>query len=163
MGTVARVSSDADRRSELLAALHQAGRENSNAAVMFHAAVGARMGLGMTEEKTLDLLEREGPLTAGDIAGQTGLAPASVSGLIDRLERKGFVRRVRDHNDGRRVIVEMNREQVATFGTLFAAFVAGLEALYASYTDEQLAVILDFLRRSAAIQRDATGELTSQT
>ena len=57
----------------------------------------------------------------------------------------------------------MNREHVATFGTLFAAFVAGLEALYASYTDEQLAVILDFLRRSAAIQRDATGELTSQT
>jgi len=48
------VSSDADRRGELLAALHQAGREHSNAAVMFHAAVGARMGLGMTEEKTLD-------------------------------------------------------------------------------------------------------------
>ncbi|MEH1126989.1 MarR family winged helix-turn-helix transcriptional regulator [Micromonospora sp. CPCC 206061] len=146
----------------MLAALHQAGREHSNAAVMFHAAVGARMGLGMTEEKTLDLLERDGPLTAGEIAAQTGLAPASVSGLIDRLERKEFVRRVRDHDDGRRVIIEMNREHVASFGTLFATFVAGLEALYASYTDEQLAVILDFLRRSAAIQREATGELTSQ-
>ncbi|MEJ3746855.1 MarR family transcriptional regulator [Actinomycetes bacterium KLBMP 9797] len=157
------MSSDADRRGELLAALHQAGREHSNAAVMFHAAVGARMGLGMTEEKTLDLLEREGPLTAGEIAAHTGLAPASVSGLVDRLERKGFVRRVRDRGDGRRVIVEMNREHVGSFGALFATFVAGLEALYAGYTDEQLAVILDFLRRSSAIQREATGELTSQT
>ncbi|GLI02151.1 MarR family winged helix-turn-helix transcriptional regulator [Phytohabitans aurantiacus] len=156
------MSRDADRR-ELLAALHQAGRENSNAAVMFHAAVGARMGLNMTEEKSLDLLEREGALTAGEIAARTGLAPASVSGLIDRLERKGFVRRVRDNDDGRRVIVEMNREHVASFGTLFAGFVDGLEALYASYTNEQLHVILDFLRRSAAIQREATGELTSQT
>jgi DNA-binding MarR family transcriptional regulator len=158
MEMVARVSRE-DRRSELLAALHQAGREHSNAAVMFHAAVGARMGLGLTEEKTLDLLEREAALTVGEIAARTGLAPASVSGLIDRLERKGFVRRVRDRADGRRVIVEIDREHVASFGALFATFVAGLEALYAGYSDEQLEVILDFLRRSAAIQREATGEV----
>lgn len=160
MRMVTRVSSDGDRRSELLAALNQAGREHSNAAVMFHAALGARMGLSMTEEKTLDLLEREGPLTAGEIAAHTGLASASVSGLIDRLERKEFVHRARDNADGRRVIVEINREHVASFGALFATFVAGLEALYAGYTDEQLGVILDFMRRSAAIQREATGELT---
>ncbi|WP_328433087.1 MarR family winged helix-turn-helix transcriptional regulator [Streptomyces sp. NBC_00425] len=160
---MARVSSDADRRGELLAALHQAGREHSNAAVMFHAAVGARMGLGMTEEKTLDLLEREGPFTAGEIVARTGLAPASVSGLVDRLERKGFVRRSRDHADGRRVIVEIERDRVASFGVLFADFVSGLEALYADYTDEQLDVILDFLRRSAAVQQRATGTLTGET
>jgi DNA-binding MarR family transcriptional regulator len=140
-------------------ALHQAGREHSNAAVMFHTAVGARMGLGVTEEKTLGLLEREGALTAGEIAARTGLAPASVSGLIDRLERKQFVRRARDRDDGRRVIVEINREHVASFGALITAFVAELEALYADYSDEQLTVILDFLRRSAAIQREATGEM----
>ncbi|WP_405816986.1 hypothetical protein OG241_20500 [Streptomyces sp. NBC_01390] len=105
-----------DRRGELLAALHRAGREHSNAAVTFHAAVGARTGLGLTEEKTLDL-----------------------------LERKGFVRRVRDRDDGRRVIVEIEREHVASFGGLFAGFVAGLEALCAGYSDEQLEVILDFM------------------
>lgn len=160
MGTVAEVSRET-RRTALLAELHQAGREHSNAAVMFHAAVGARMGLGMTEEKTLDLLERDGALTAGEISARSGLAPASVSGLLDRLERKGFVRRVRDRVDGRRVIVEINREHVGSFGALFATFVAGLDALYASYSDEQLEVILDFLRRSAAIQRDATAELTA--
>ncbi|WP_371576902.1 MarR family transcriptional regulator [Streptomyces sp. NBC_01314] len=157
------MSRDTDRRGELLAALHRAGREHSNAAVMFHAAVGARMGLGLTEEKTLDLLERERALTAGEIAARTGLAPASVSGLIDRLERKGFVRRVRDRDDGRRVIVEIDQEHVASFGDLFATFVAGLEALYADYSEEQLGLILDFLLRSATIQREATSEVTGPT
>ncbi|MFE7762048.1 MarR family winged helix-turn-helix transcriptional regulator [Streptomyces sp. NPDC057438] len=86
----------------------------------------------------------------------------SVSGLVDRLERKGFVRRTRDQADGRRVIVEIDRDHVASFGALFADFVTGLETLYAGYTDEQLDVILDFLRRSAAVQQQATGKLTGQ-
>ena len=148
------------RRTELLAALGEAGRAHSNAAVMFHAALSARMDLGATEEKALDLLERLGPLTAGDIARHSGLAPASASGLIDRLERKGFVRRVRDGADRRRVIVEVVPESIAGFAGLFADFVARLDELYAGYDDDQLALILDFLRRSAEVQREATARLT---
>ncbi|GAA4229633.1 DNA-binding MarR family transcriptional regulator [Streptosporangium album] len=147
-------------RDQVLAALHEAGREHGNAAVMFHTAISARMGLGMSEEKTLDLLQRLGPLTAGEIAGHSGLAPASVSGLIDRLEHKGFVRRIRDTEDRRRVIVEIRHDSIAGFGSLFDGFVQGLEGLYATYTDEQLEVILDFLRRSAEVQREATAVIT---
>ncbi|MER5422690.1 MarR family winged helix-turn-helix transcriptional regulator [Streptosporangium roseum] len=146
-------------RERLLAALVEAGREHSNTAVMFHTAVSARMGLGMTEEKTLDLLQRLGPLAAGEIAEHSGLAPASVSGLIDRLERKGFVRRIRDTEDRRRVIVEIRYDSIAGFGALFEDLVRGLEGLYATYTDEQLELILDFLRRSAEVQRAATAGL----
>jgi DNA-binding MarR family transcriptional regulator len=153
-------SSGSDRRAELLAALQLAGREHSNAAVMFHTALSARMGLNMTEEKALDLLEREGAQSAGAIARRTGLTPASITGLLDRLERKGFVRRTRAGDDGRRVVVEINREHVASFGALFAGFVAGLDALYAGYTDDELALILDFLQRSARIQHDATAGLS---
>ncbi|MEV8019466.1 MarR family transcriptional regulator [Streptomyces sp. NPDC086554] len=76
--------------------LTSAGRENSAATVMFHSAVAARQGLSATESKTLDLLERGGPLTAKDLAERTTLAPASVTGLVDRLENKGFVRRKRE-------------------------------------------------------------------
>jgi hypothetical protein len=60
------------------------------------------------------------------------------------------------------VIVEIDRDHVASFGALFADFVTGLEALYAGYTEEQLDVILDFLRRSAVVQQQATGKLTGQ-
>jgi DNA-binding MarR family transcriptional regulator len=150
----------ADRRGKLLAALYEAGRQHSNAEVMFHSALSARMELSMTEEKTLDLLERSGPLTAGDLVRHTGLAPASVTGLIDRLARKGFVRRVPHSTDRRRVVVEINREHVGSFGALFDGFVAGLNELYDTYTDAELEVILDFLRQAARIQHEATAELT---
>ncbi|MEV5887963.1 MarR family winged helix-turn-helix transcriptional regulator [Nonomuraea fuscirosea] len=146
----------------MLEALTVAGREHSNAAVMYHGAMGERLGLGMTEEKTLDLLQRLGPLTAGEIAQHTGLAPATVSGLIDRLEGKWLVRRVRDTKDRRRVIVEINYERLAGFSELFEPFVVALSQLYERYTDDELELILDWLNRSAALQREATQGLIEE-
>ncbi|MFD7630192.1 MarR family winged helix-turn-helix transcriptional regulator [Streptomyces sp. NPDC059851] len=149
-------------REELLTRLGEAGRAHSNAAVMYHAAISARMGLSPVEEKTLDLLQRSGALSAGDLGELTGLAPASVTGLIDRLERKGFARRVRSRQDGRRVNVETVPGIEERFEPLFAAFAAQLADLYAQYSDTELAVILDFLHRSAQTQREATRALTEQ-
>jgi DNA-binding MarR family transcriptional regulator len=154
-----------EHRKNLLDALTVAGRESSNAAVMYHSAIGERIGLGMTEEKALDLLQRLGPLTAGEMAQHTGLAPASVSGLIDRLEAKWLVRRVRHPKDRRRVIVEINDDQLlarfAEVGNLFEPYVADLDELYDSYSDEQLELILDYITRASAIQRAATAGITS--
>ncbi|GCB46165.1 MarR family winged helix-turn-helix transcriptional regulator [Streptomyces sp. NL15-2K] len=149
-------------REELLAELGEAGRVHSNAAVMYHAAISARMGLSAVEEKTLDLLQRSGALSAGELGELTGLAPASVSGLIDRLERKGFARRVKDPKDRRRVNVEIDPATNARFAPLFAPFAAQLADLYAEHSDAELALILDFLHRSAQIQREATRALTEQ-
>src|SRR5215472_8211019 len=91
-GSRERPGSNAARR-QLLDALFTAGRELSAAAVMFHTALAARQGLTATEEKALDLLDRYGPLTGRQLAERSGLAPASVSNLADRLEAKGFARR----------------------------------------------------------------------
>src|SRR4029453_18469712 len=95
------MTSPNDRRAELLEQLALAGRASSAATVMFHTTVAARQGLSASEEKALDLLERSGPLTAGDLARQSGLAPASVTALINRLEAKGFARRVQNPTDRR--------------------------------------------------------------
>jgi DNA-binding MarR family transcriptional regulator len=149
------------RREELLADLGVAGRDRSNAEVMFHTVLSERMGLSTVEEKTLDLLERDGPLTAGELASRTGLAPASVTGLIDRLVRKGFVRRSTHEADRRRVNVEINREHVASFGELFKDLVARFEELYAGYTNAQLELILDYVRSSTEIMSEATATLAA--
>jgi DNA-binding MarR family transcriptional regulator len=150
-----------DRRAELLEQLALAGRASSAATVMFHTAVAARQGLSASEEKALDLLERSGPLTAGELARQSGLAPASVTALINRLETKGFARRVQNPSDRRSVLVEVNAERVwATVAPLFADWVGSLQELYAGYTDEQLEVILHFLNEAARRQREATARLT---
>ncbi|WP_327088689.1 MarR family transcriptional regulator [Nonomuraea sp. NBC_01738] len=140
-------------------ALGMAGRESSNAAVMYHTAMSGLLGLGVTEWKALDLLQRLGPLTAGEMSQHTGLAPASVSGLIDRLEAKWMVRRVRDVKDRRRIIVEINPEQLAGDVEVFEPLMRGLGELYAGYSDAELEVILDYLTRSAAVQREATAVL----
>jgi DNA-binding MarR family transcriptional regulator len=150
------------RRAELLAQLETAGRAQSAATVMFHTAVAARQGLSATEEKTLDLLERHGPLTAGELARHSGLAPASVTGLINRLERKGFARRVRNPNDRRSVLVEIDRDRVfASVAPLFADWARSLQEMYAGYTDQQLELILHFLTEASRRQQQATSKLTS--
>ena len=150
-----------DRRAELLEQLALAGRASSAATVMFHTAVAARQGLSASEEKALDLLERSGPLTAGELARQSGLAPASVTALINRLEAKGFARRVQNPSDRRSVLVEVDAERVyATVAPLFADWVGSLRELYTGYTDEQLEVILHFLTEAARRQREATARLT---
>ncbi|NUW35767.1 MarR family transcriptional regulator [Nonomuraea sp. SMC257] len=146
-------------RDELLGRLFTAGRELSNAAVMFHTALAAHQGLTATEEKALDLLERLGPLTARQLGERSGLAPASVTGLIDRLERKGFARRVRNPEDKRSVLVETVPDRLAALAPLFDDYVASLTELVTRYDDRELAAIVDFLGEAAARQRQSTHRL----
>jgi DNA-binding MarR family transcriptional regulator len=149
------------RRAELLEQLAMAGRASSVATVMFHTTVAAKQGLSASEEKALDLLERSGPLTAGELARQSGLAPASVTGLINRLEQKGFARRIQNPSDRRSILVEVDVERMyARVAPLFANWVRSLEELYAGYSDEQLEVILHFLTEAARRQQEATTRLT---
>ena len=147
-------------RRQLLDALFVAGRELSAAAVMFHTALAAQQGLSATEEKALDLLDRYGPLTARQLAERSGLAPASVTGLVGRLEAKGFARRTRNPADGRSVLIETVPDRLAGLGPLFADWTRELEALSGRYTDADLGVITDFLTESARRQKDATARLT---
>jgi DNA-binding MarR family transcriptional regulator len=128
---------------------------------MFHTAVAARQGLSASEEKALDLLERSGPLTAGELARQSGLAPASVTGLINRLEHKGFARRIQNPSDRRSILVEVDVERMyARVAPLFADWARSLQELYAGYSDEQLEVILHFLTEAARRQQEATARIT---
>src|ERR1051325_1860530 len=99
------MSSEHDRAVEQVL---WAGRKLSTAAVMFHTALAERVGLSVTETKALEVIERHGPITPGDLSRESGLAPASVTPLLDRLPRKGAARRVPHPSDGRRFLVEID-------------------------------------------------------
>jgi DNA-binding MarR family transcriptional regulator len=99
--------------------------------------------------KTLLLLSGSGSLTAGEIAHQIGVTTPAVTTLIDRLEAKGFVRRVRDTRDRRRVIVERNAQRFAGLAQVFGALQESFRDFVEAYSDEQLITIADFLRRAA--------------
>lgn len=124
---------------------------SSTATVLFHAEVAEHAGLGSSDHKTLDILLREGPLTASEIARRTGLAAASVTSLIDRLESRGFVRRTRDASDRRLVVVEAVPEGVGQIAELFAPLARSMSALLDSFSTKQLETIRDYLTRSAVV------------
>lgn len=146
-------------RDEIIQRVSAAGRELSDAAVMYHTVLGEHVGLSASQWKVLGLVEAHGPLLAGDIATRAGLKPPSITGILDRLESHGFVRRVPDSDDGRRMWVEVDREGVRGLYQLFAGLAERLSELYEDYSDEELAGIADFMSRAAARQRDATKAL----
>jgi DNA-binding MarR family transcriptional regulator len=148
-------------RGALLATLARAGREHSDATVLFHATVAERLGLNLTDYKALGILQRLGALTAGELARHTGLATASVTNLLDRLEHKGFVRRTSDPRDRRRVLAQPVPEKLAEAERVFASTRASLTRLYQGYSDKELAAIADFLRRNAARLRTETEKLSA--
>ena len=156
------MSSHQSQRERLIEAVLQASRASSTLAVFFHASMAERVGLGATEEKTLALLSQRGPLTAGEIAFHTGLTTPSVTGLLDRLESKGMVQRVRDAHDRRRVIVQPNQERLAELDLMFHSLQEVFREVLGIYSDEQLVTIADFLSRSAERSQEFLASLPSK-
>ena len=119
-----------------------------------------RIGINATDLNCLNIVALTGPMTAGDLARQTGLSTASITGVLDRLEEGGFVRRVRDPHDRRRVIVELGggpglREIGPTFGPVVKAW----RATAAGYSDDELRLLLEFQGKLEEVMRGQLARL----
>jgi len=118
------------------------GRQSSTFTVLRHARIAERMGLSGTDHKTFDLvIQAGGPLTAGRIAGLTGLSTGAVTGVIDRLEKVGLVRRVRDPEDRRKVLVEVVPGAADRFAPLFESAFDTLRTLLAQFSPAERKVV----------------------
>ena len=137
-------------------------RRSQLATDRFDQAVADALGLNRTDMRCVDVLEREGPLTAGRLAEVTGLTTGAMTTALDRLERAGFARRRRDEGDRRRVLVELTPEAFQNAGQFYTEHVALSERLYHRYTEDQLALLLEFVRggrefneeQAALVERD---------
>ena len=136
------------------------GWELSTAVVLFHEAVADRLGLSATDHKALGLIMRAGALTAGDLAQWTGLSPGAVTGLIDRLEQAGFVRRQRDPDDRRRVVVIAVPDQRPDLSEILAELTAAMHGLIAKYDEREVLAIRDYIVNAIAILQDQTRRLS---
>ena len=121
--------------------------------------VAVRFGLSESDIETLEELIDMGATTAGKLSEVTGLTSGAVTRVIDRLEQAGYVRRVPDPTDRRRVIVEVIPEKVANIRvTLDRVESKGAEEM-SEYSDAQLALINDFLEKMERVNREEAESL----
>jgi DNA-binding MarR family transcriptional regulator len=143
-------------REALLSALHHAMRAFTSQVTFYSEAVAATVGLHPTDLDCLSVIELEGPLTAGRLADITGLTTGAVTGVIDRLERAGYVERAHDTTDRRRVLVGSVDDSLATLSAAFVPMIASSTAMATRYDDDQLAAITDYVTRSTPMLREET-------
>lgn len=123
-------------------------RNNSTATILFHQAIAAKLGINSTDHKCLDVIMKNQPLTAGQLAALTGLTTGAVTGVLDRLEKVGYIFREQDPEDKRRVNIYMNQENAEkNIVPLFSSFAAEMNQLLSNYDDKELEFIIDFIRQ----------------
>lgn len=158
------MSSERAERPSLVAALYGEERTGATRAVLFHAAVAAHAGLNITDVSCLGVLDKEGPMTAGELAERVGLSRGgAITAVLDRMQRAGFLRRRADPQDRRRAIVELVREDAyRDLQRVLDEFGDAFRTLIEDYTDEQLRTLLDFSHRANEIIQDQTLNLQSR-
>lgn len=153
-------------RGALLALLQEETHAQNALTTLLHEAIAARLGLHPTDQKCLDLIwqstmiKAAGPMTPGHLAKLTQLTTGAITGVLDRLEAAGYVKREHDPDDRRRVIIVAVPEHIKRdLGPVFQCMTETFEQRCRTYSDEELRLLIDFARCSQSILRDATAQV----
>ncbi|NEB76050.1 MarR family transcriptional regulator [Streptomyces sp. SID14478] len=149
----------ARRRRRATVEVQQGLRELSAELTLLNRKVGTRLGLKDTDLDCLDLINAHGPLSPTALAQRAGLHAATMTGVLDRLERAGWIARERDPADRRASLVRALRDRNAELLALFAGMNSSLELICSDYDAADLERLAGFLRRTADAGRKAAGEL----
>jgi len=151
-----------ERRQSVESVVRALRRVNFQGSI-FGQSVAIRLGLSESDVDALELLIDTGAATAGKLAEVLGLTSGAVTRVIDRLEQAGYVRRISDPADRRRVIVEVIPEKVTTVESMMDSLAAAAEREAGQYTSEQLATIDDFLSKMAALTQTEAARIRTST
>ena len=161
-GTAGRDTERARMEGEFLLAMRRTG----STLQLLGQLAAERIGVNATDLNCLNLVALAGhrePMTAGELARQTGLTTASITGVLDRLEEGGFVRRERDPKDRRRVNVNLNPgPALAEIGPTFGPLVMAWRGAAASYSDDELRLLVEFQGRFLDIVREQLDRLRGE-
>jgi len=115
-----------------------------------------RLGLNVTDLTCFAFVLEAGDdlLTAGDLAARAHVTTGAVTGILNRLERAGYVTRRPDPTDRRRVRVAAVPDAVTRVEAVYAGHYKRLTALFCDYSAEELAVITDWFTRATALAHE---------
>ena len=163
MGVKSSGAADATRRrKQLNFAIRNSLRELSIQLSVLNHHVGAHLDLNDVDLACLDLVARHGPLSPSSLARRAGLHPATMTGILDRLERAGWVARGRDPSDRRAVVVKVLRRRIAEVLRLYSGMNTAMDQICAGYGETELDLLADFLRRTADAGKIATEKLSDE-
>jgi len=139
-------------------------RDLRNQLSMLNRQVAGHLDLKEVDLDCLDLIARHGPLSPSTVARRAGLHPATMTGILDRLQRAGWVIRERDPDasDRRAVTVRALRDRNAEVYQLYSGMNKSMDQLCAGYTEGELDLLAEFLRRVAEAGQKATGDLAAR-
>lgn len=145
-----------NRKTELGGNLVNELRQCYGLGASFFRAAAARIEMTDTDIQVISILESSGEASAGQLANLMGLTTGTFTAILNRLEKAGLVRRERDPNDGRRVIVRLTSgsDGKQEFSPLFGSLGKAWEEMAADYDDQQKEFLLEFLQRSNALARE---------
>ncbi|WP_346280825.1 MarR family transcriptional regulator [Pseudonocardia sp.] len=143
----------------MVVAVKESLRELRNQLSLLNHQVGARLDLKDVDLDCLELIAGHGPLSPSALARRAGLHPATVTGIVDRLERGGWVDRERDSVDRRAVMVRARRDRSSELFGLYSGMNASIDDICAGYSEAELELVTDFLRRTSSAGGDAAQAL----
>jgi DNA-binding MarR family transcriptional regulator len=155
------MSSVSPSRRRSTAAIKESLRALSTQLSLLNHRVGAQLELKDADFDCLDLINRHGPLSPSALARRAGLHPATMTGILDRLERGGWIARDRDPADRRAVVIRALRERNAEIYARFAGMNGRMDELCAGYDETELTLLASFLDRVTEAGRIASDDLTT--
>jgi DNA-binding MarR family transcriptional regulator len=151
--------SRAKARAALMRELEHAMRKSSAQGTIFAQTVADRARISHSDMECLDFINVEGRMTAGRLAELTGLTTGAITGLVDRMEKAGLVRRERDDNDRRKVFIAPVVERVMEIGRFYEPMQRAMVRLWDGYSDAELKLLLRFANESYQTLLNATSEV----
>jgi DNA-binding MarR family transcriptional regulator len=152
---------DGRQRRRLTTQIKDDLRDLRNQLSMLNRQVGGRLDLREIDLDCLDLISRSGPISPTALARSAGLHPATMTGILDRLERSGWIARERMGADRRAVSLRALPDRGGEIFGLFAGMNSAMDRICADYDEEQLTLIAEFLRKSAAAGENATRDIAT--
>jgi DNA-binding MarR family transcriptional regulator len=151
--------SRAKSRAELMQDLEHAMRKSSAQGTIYASAVADSVGISSSDMDCMDFLNLEGRMTAGRLAELTGLTTGAITGVVDRMEKAGLVRRERDAEDRRKVFIAPAKESMAKLGQLYEPLQRAMQKQSSRYTDAEVRVLLRYATESYQSILEATTQL----
>jgi len=150
------------RRQQSTTEIRNSLRELRIQLSLLNYRVGSQLELKDIDLDCFDMIDAYGPLSPSALARRAGLHPATMTGILDRLERGGWIVRERDPADRRAVVIRAVRERYAELMRQYAGMSRAMNKFLADYSDDELELIARFMRRTVDAGRIATDELVPE-